>query len=123
MAIYYGFSDLEDVAREFGGYNWETREVSTPSELFPTENEVLFALYATPAWEGYAFVLFRKDGELYEVHGSHCSCYGLEDQWSPERTSVDYLQKMIDEDRRPWYDDGEYGQVAWDDFVEVVKSL
>ena len=49
--------------------------------------EVLAAIYETPCYEGYAFVLFEKNGELYEVNGSHCSCYGLEDQWEPTRTT------------------------------------
>lgn len=45
------------------------------------------------AWYGYgdycgsSLVVFEKDGQLFEVNGSHCSCYGLEDQWSPEETS------------------------------------
>ena len=35
---------------------------------------------------GDAHVLYIEDGKLFEVHGSHCSCYGLEDQWKPEET-------------------------------------
>lgn len=35
--------------------------------------------------------LIRKDGQLYENYGSHCSCMGFEEQWGPEETSVDYL--------------------------------
>lgn len=45
------------------------------------------------AWYGYgdssgeSFVLYEKDGVLYENNASHCSCFGLEGQWAPERTS------------------------------------
>lgn len=55
--------------------------------------EVLVASYDTPPYEGYAFVLIERGGELYEINGSHCSCYGLGEnsyyessgtQWSPE---------------------------------------
>lgn len=28
---------------------------------------------------------------LYEVNGSHCSCYGLEGQWEEEETTVEAL--------------------------------
>jgi len=49
---------------------------------------ILFAYYDCPPYEGYAFVLFEKNGQLYEVNASHCSCYGLENQWDPEKTSV-----------------------------------
>jgi hypothetical protein len=51
-----------------------------------TDENIILARYDTPPYEGYATVVFVKDGKLYEVHGSHCSCYGLEDQWSPEET-------------------------------------
>ena len=54
---------------------------------FPSEDEILVALYDGGSYDGLAFVLFHRDGKLYEVHGSHCSCYGLEGQWSPEETS------------------------------------
>jgi hypothetical protein len=50
--------------------------------------EILYARYDTPSYEGYAHVIFRKEGKIYEVNGSHCSCYGLEGQWEPEETSV-----------------------------------
>lgn len=56
--------------------------------------EVLFHEYATGNYEGYGFTLFRdKEGRLMESNGSHCSCYGLEGQWSPEPTFKEALQK------------------------------
>lgn len=48
-----------------------------------------------------AFVLYKKDGKLWEVHGSHCSCHGLSEsdclgettsQWEPEETTVEALE-------------------------------
>lgn len=57
--------------------------------------KVLLASYAYENYEGDAFVLFRRDGKLYEVNGSHCSCYGLEGQWSPEETSIEALRKRL----------------------------
>lgn len=38
------------------------------------------------------FLLTDDKGELYEVHGSHCSCYGFEGQWKPEKTTKEYLK-------------------------------
>lgn len=55
--------------------------------------EVLLASYTYEHYSGSALVVFRKDGKLYEVNGSHCSCYGLEGQWEPEETSVEALRK------------------------------
>jgi len=55
----------------------------------------LLASYGTPSYEGYAFVLFERDGKLYEVNGGHCSCFGLEGQWEPEETTVEAIQHRI----------------------------
>lgn len=55
--------------------------------------KILYAWYEYEDYSGSAFVLFRKGRKLYEVNGSHCSCYGLEDQWDPEVTSREALLK------------------------------
>lgn len=57
--------------------------------------EILLASYTYEDYSGDAFVLYRKYGKLYEVNGSHCSCYGLEDQWEPEETTVDALNHRL----------------------------
>lgn len=83
--------------------------------------EVLLASYGGGSYEGDAFVLFRRDGKLYEVHGSHCSCYGLEGQWEPEETFKEALMKRMDE--------GQLGSHDWGDNAfanelrEVLSSL
>lgn len=55
--------------------------------------KVLYALREYGDYDGSCFVLFKRDGKLYDVNGSHCSCYGLEEQWSPEETSVEALYR------------------------------
>lgn len=57
---------------------------------------ILFAVYTYECYEGFAFVLFEKDGILYEVNASHCSCYGLEGQWEPEETFIEFIRKKLD---------------------------
>lgn len=57
--------------------------------------KVLFAAYELD-YEGQALVVFRRNRKLYEVNGSHCSCYGLEDQWTPEETTVEALRHRIE---------------------------
>lgn len=61
---------------------------------------LIVASYSYEDYSGDAFVLYEKDGSLFEVNGSHCSCYGLSEsdymggntsQWEPEPTSVDAL--------------------------------
>jgi hypothetical protein len=56
---------------------------------------ILFASYGTDNYSGDAFVLFEQDGRLYEVNGSHCSCVGLEGQWSPEETTLEALAHRL----------------------------
>lgn len=58
---------------------------------------ILLASYTYEDYSGDAFVLFEKGGKLFEVNGSHCSCYGLEDQWEPEETTKEALLS------RNWY--------------------
>lgn len=74
----YGREPLEAIADEF--------------KIELTNEQVVFAAYDTPPYEGYATVLLLTNGKLYEVAGSHCSCYGLEGQWSPEETTVKALR-------------------------------
>lgn len=56
---------------------------------------ILFASYGCANYEGDAFVLFEKEGKLFEVNGGHCSCYGLEGQFSPEETTLEALNHRL----------------------------
>lgn len=96
------WSDKDGVARDF--------------ETDLKDTNVLFASYSCADYSGDAFVLFEKDGKLYEVNGGHCSCYGLEGQWAPEETAVDAIMYRL-------YD-GKMGQDSWSDNVysEALKS-
>ena len=81
MTMYYGWFDgQDDMVNAF--------KVG-PDALHGCE--VLFAAYDGD-YDGEALVVYRQDGVLYEVNGSHCSCYGLEDQWEPEEASVAALR-------------------------------
>jgi hypothetical protein len=73
-----------------GYYDYEANDYKRNPlpDNFPSEDSVLFASYGGVYYEGDAIVIYRQDDALYEVHGSHCSCYGLEDQWKPEETTV-----------------------------------
>jgi hypothetical protein len=52
---------------------------------------IVFASYGGGNYEGSAIVLFTKEGKIHEVHGSHCSCNGLEGQWDEEETTWEAL--------------------------------
>jgi hypothetical protein len=57
--------------------------------------EILLASYTYEDYEGNAFVLFRRDGKLWEVNGWHCSCYELQGQWDPEETTASALLHRV----------------------------
>ncbi len=68
--------------------------------------KILLASYGYENYVGSAFVLFERDGKLYEVNGGHCSCYGLseqsysgdtETQWQPEETTLESLRHRLEE--------------------------
>ena len=58
------------------------------------EFEILLAYQEDESYESQSWFLLqdRASGDLYELHGSHCSCYGYEGQWTPEKTTIPYLQ-------------------------------
>ena len=56
---------------------------------------VVLASYSYECYSGEAFVLFEENGKLYEINASHCSCYGLEGQWSPEEVDLKELEHRL----------------------------
>lgn len=71
------------------------KDWSAPSNL-REEYEILIAYQSEGNWgcdsSGWFLLRLRATGALFEVSGSHCSCYGFEDQFSPEATTVEYLK-------------------------------
>lgn len=61
------------------------------------EYKVIIAYYSYEDYSGTAFVLLKKGHKYYEVHGSHCSCYGLEGQWEPEETARLALKRRVEQ--------------------------
>jgi hypothetical protein len=62
--------------------------------------EILIGYESVGDWgcDSSSFFLLRdKDGNLFEVHGSHCSCFGFENQFNLEETTVEALKFRINE--------------------------
>lgn len=77
MDVYFeNFSSNEDIIREY----------AAPDDALEGAT-VFLAWYGYGSYCGDSLVIFEKNGLLYEVNGSHCSCNGLEGQWEPEETS------------------------------------
>ena len=89
------WSSLDDVIADFSDeYIYRAEVTDKHREKFKDYN-ILFASYGTPSYEGYAWVLFEQNGKLFEVEGSHCSCYGLEGQFEPNETFLDVLEHRL----------------------------
>lgn len=76
--------------------NWSSQdEVYNDFDVKVDNANILFASYGYECYSGDAFVLLDMCGNLYEVNGGHCSCYGLEGQWEPEETSLEALRYRL----------------------------
>jgi hypothetical protein len=94
MKYFDGWASHAEMVKDFtlGEWNaatgqYEDAPIPDPIPDMATDEEILFAQYGGGPYDGYCRVLFQRDGVLYRVDASHCSCYGLEGQWSPEETS------------------------------------
>lgn len=115
MSKYDGFADWADVANNFGGWKKKSRE---NLEEIPEPEEVLVAANNQECYEGDAWIVYRNGDRYFSVEGSHCSCYGFEDQWRPEeypdaKTFLTALNKGT------WNDD--YG--AKGRYLAMVKNI
>lgn len=91
---------------------------------FPTEDQILFASYGGAMYEGDATVVFMRDGKIFENHGGHCSCYGLEGQWSPEETTHAALaMREKKEADKYYYFLSDHEDAAYDAYWKMVADL
>lgn len=103
MGKYYGeFTSRADVVACY-----------TEAEV-PQEYEIVYAWHSDPDYEESLTVVFVRDGKLYEVHDSHCSCNGWNDEgdlWTrPEETSIPAL--LLRRDASLAHAIGEFLQLA-----------
>lgn len=80
----YLFNTPEGVYDEFHDFWWDDDEKDKPQ--LPGHIKLLYADYTYEDYSGDAYVLGYNEfsGQFFEVHGSHCSCNGLEGQWAEE---------------------------------------
>jgi len=82
----FGVTELAikaSIASEF-----ETDEINDFQVLAAYSN------YNDGGYEHDCWFLLKKEGFLYVASGSHCSCHGYEDQFSPQIVNVGYLATM-----------------------------
>jgi len=83
-----GMSEQEVIEHIINGYEADEAEID--------KFHILIAYESVGSWgcDSSSFFLLKDKttGELYENHGSHCSCYGFEGQFEPEPTTIEYLK-------------------------------
>lgn len=55
----------------------------------------IFAIYNYDGPEGSALVIVRRGKKFLVIEGSHCSCFGLEGQWTPTEHGERDLRKLL----------------------------
>ena len=70
----------------FAGDNKKWAAVQEQFSMTEEEPDyVYWAEYSYADYSGSADVIYRRGPDYYVVNGSHCSCNGLEGQWTPEK--------------------------------------
>lgn len=110
--LYLGdWSSIEDLKRDY-----------YISEKDVNDIEIIVAYYSYENYSGESTVIFEQDGELYEVMGSHCSCYGLEGQWNPVKITIEYLQHKLKEGLKyEWKNDRDIYTKALEQLGYIVE--
>lgn len=90
------------------------------SSSFVKEYSILIAYESVGSWgcdsSSYFLLKHKKSGKLFEVQGSHCSCYGFEGQFEPQETPLEYLKSD-----KFWFPTGGYDDNS-DSNVEKVRE-
>lgn len=120
--IYGNWSTAEEVFESFEN----AQGVYGDKQTIPEKGsiEMIFATYGHGSYDGSAFVLYRQDGKLFTVQGSHCSCFGLEGQWSPVEVTKESLLHEIEKGKLgkdSYYNDEEHNFAP--KLLEVLKTL
>ena len=75
---------------------WEERKLQMKNAIERWKPiNILFASYGTDNYTGDAFVLFERDGNLFEVNAAPCCCNGLEGQFEGQETTIDSLKHRL----------------------------
>lgn len=114
-------SSVESLIKSFWdkeeGDSWGFHEYAGELE----DIEWIFATTSYRDYSGDAFVLFKRNGKLWEVNGGHCSCYGFEGQWSPEETTVASLSDRLNHKEFGMY--SSYGDTPENEFANELRQF
>jgi len=88
--------------------------------------EILVAYESVGSWgcDSTSFFLFKDNkGKLYEMHGSHCSCYGFEGQFRLEKSERQALWYRMYEGKGKLFSTGGYDYECDKNMAKVHKYI
>jgi hypothetical protein len=100
------FTSLEDIAREFD------IDIEVLNEF-----DVCIAFFERDSYDGYGYVVLKKEELFYEVFGAWNRTTGLYREWRPEQTTLEELQARFFDDRFDDYPD------SFKVLIEPVRNL
>lgn len=110
MSVYLQeFTSLRDIEEQY--------EAKLPDDI-----EIRLAWYGYGCYCGSSIVIYVQDGEIYEVNGGHCSCYGLEGQWRPEKTTVAALKMRSMHKFDEEYDGGKEAAAIYTELLDTLTA-
>lgn len=100
----------DDIATHYGSSNYGEKDPIIASRL--EELEIVVALLESYDYEESSFFIFKEknSNRYYELYASHCSCYGFENQFDLEETSLDILRDQAKSGRDFRYNYDEIGK-------------
>lgn len=90
--------DYAALVEEFsdGRYDYKTKTyLPIVHENFPTEDEIVLVYQDSGCYDDSIDVFFQRDGKLFNVEASHCSCNGYEGCWNPSEVTWEYLLSYL----------------------------
>lgn len=91
---FYELKPAYSLLRDGDYLEWSVNDMAIEFGIFDNDIagcDFVYSEYNQGSYEGDAFVVFIRDGKLFEVNASHCSCYGLDGTWEPEETTLSAL--------------------------------
>ncbi|CAB4143489.1 hypothetical protein UFOVP449_201 [uncultured Caudovirales phage] len=107
------------------GYTGEGINISEVAALLE-DMDILIAYESVGSWgcdSSSFFLLKDREGKLYEVHGSHCSCYGFEGQFRLEETNVEALKARAHGTRYGLFSIGGYDENSDYNIAEAKQYI
>ena len=107
------------------GYTGEGVNISEVATLLE-DMDILIAYESVGSWgcDSTSFFLFKdKAGKLYEMHGSHCSCYGFEGQFRLEESDAEALKTRASGSKYGFFTTGGYDDDRDSNIDEAKKYI